>query len=76
MLFGVAVVLVMHSRREDHDFEGDDEEALLAACDRNLSEFNTLRPAEAKALRRRIFARLEDVRECTFHPRPPALRFG
>lgn len=68
--FNHKVMLDLERRvTKDHDFEGDDEEALLAACDRNLSEFNTLRPAEAKALRRRIFARLEDVRECTFHPR-------
>jgi len=36
---------------------------------RDKKEFNVLRSDETRALRERIFAKEDDIRECTFHPR-------
>jgi len=60
---------ILRVRRRGHDFEGPEDFALEKVCQRDKKEFNVLRTDEMMALRHRIFAKEDDIRECTFHPR-------
>lgn len=58
--------------RKSHDFKGDEQGALLKMAVKDKKEFHVLHTDETIALRHRIFAKDEDVRECTFHPQTAA----
>ncbi|CAJ1353113.1 unnamed protein product [Effrenium voratum] len=60
--------LVRRLKRGPDAANENEQQALEKMSRKDKKEFHILRTDEAVALRHRIFAKEEDVRECTFHP--------
>ncbi|CAL1136426.1 unnamed protein product [Cladocopium goreaui] len=63
---------IVRKLRKSHDFKGDEQGALLKMAVKDKKEFHVLQTDETMALRQHLFAKDEDVRECTFHPQTAA----
>lgn len=63
---------IVRKLRKNHDFKGDEQGALLKMAVKDKKEFHVLQTDETMALRQHLFAKDEDVRECTFHPQTAA----